>query len=79
MVRTPDDTFSYVLGEPIWADRERDTLPEVMRRIAAALERVISQHSEQWFLFHDLWDIESDRILATKAAFGEPRAEAKNE
>jgi Kdo2-lipid IVA lauroyltransferase/acyltransferase len=78
MVRTADDTFTYVLGEPIWADREHDTLPDVMRKIAAVLERVISQHSEQWFLFHDLWDIEGDRMLATKAAFGEPREEARS-
>ncbi len=75
MVRTANDTFAYVLGEPIWADRQRDTLASVMRRIAQALERVISQHSEQWFLFHDLWDIESDRALATTTAFGEARAQ----
>ena len=78
MVRTQDDTFTYVLGEPIWADKKRDKLPDVMRQIAVALERVISQHSEQWFLFHDLWDIETDRLLATTAAFGESRAEARS-
>ena len=77
MVRTQADTFSYVLGEPIWADKEKDKLPDVMRQVAQALERVISQHSEQWYLFHDLWDIESDRALATSAAFGESRADAK--
>jgi lauroyl/myristoyl acyltransferase len=76
MVRTLEDTFTYVLGEPIWADKTRDKVPDVMRRIAQVLERVISQHSEQWFLFHDLWDIEGDRRLATTAAFGESRAEA---
>src|SRR5207249_8953913 len=74
MVRTQNDTFSYVLCEPIWADKQRDKLPDVMRQIAQALERVISQHSEQWFLFHDLWDIEGDRALAATAAFGESRA-----
>jgi KDO2-lipid IV(A) lauroyltransferase len=79
MVRTADDTFTYVLGEPIWADKTRDKVPDVMRQIARALERVISQHSEQWFLFHDLWDIESDRALATSAAFGASQPEAKNE
>lgn len=74
MVRTANDTFAYVLGEPIWADPRRDTVRDVMRRIAQALERVISQHSEQWFLFHDLWDVESDRALATTTAFGQARA-----
>ncbi len=72
MIRRPDDTFTYVTEEPIWADNSRETVADVMRRIAAALERVIRQHSEQWFLFHNLWDIEEDRALATAAAFGEP-------
>jgi KDO2-lipid IV(A) lauroyltransferase len=78
MVRTQNDTFSYVLGEPIWADKKKDKLPDVMRQVAQALERVISQHSEQWYLFHDLWDIESDRALATSTAFGS-RIEQANE
>jgi hypothetical protein len=43
--------------------------------VAVALERVIRQHSEQWFLFHDLWDIESDRALATAMAYGTPAME----
>jgi KDO2-lipid IV(A) lauroyltransferase len=78
MVRVQRDTFAYVLGEPIWADRRRDTVDTVMQQIAAALEQVISAHSEQWYLFHDLWDIESDRRLATAAAFGAgPAAESK--
>jgi lauroyl/myristoyl acyltransferase len=76
MVRTANDTFAYVLGEPIWADRQRDKVPDVMRQIAQALERVISRHSEQWFLFHDLWDVESDRALATSTAFGGPIQQA---
>ena len=46
-----------------------------MRQVAVALERVIRQHSEQWFLFHDLWDIETDRALATATAFGTPAGE----
>ena len=76
MVRTADDKFTYALGEPIWADKKRDELPDVMRRIAQALERVISEHSEQWFLFHDLWDVETDWLLATTTAFGAPPANA---
>ena len=79
MVRTQNDTFTYVLGEPIWADKTRDELPDVMRQIAQTLERVVSQYSEQWFLFHDLWDIEGDRRLATSAAFGESRLKAHSQ
>jgi len=61
MIRLPDDTFAYIVDEPIWADKSRQNLDDIMRQVAMALERVIRQHSEQWFLFHDLWDIESDR------------------
>lgn len=76
MVRQPDDTFAYIIEEPIWADKDRDTVETVMRRTAAAMERVISRYSEQWFLFHDLWDVEQDLVLAAKMAFGEGDAAA---
>lgn len=72
IVRLPDDTVVFTLGEPIWADRQRDTVPDVMNRMARAIEKGISAHSEQWYLFHDLWDIESDRRMSTTAAFGQP-------
>lgn len=75
LVRQPDDTYAFVIGEPIEADRARDTVPDVMRRIAAALEQVISGHSEQWYLFHNLWDVEEDRVLAQIAAHGESSRE----
>jgi KDO2-lipid IV(A) lauroyltransferase len=75
MIRLPDDTFAYILDEPIWADRKHHNVDDVMRQVAMALERVIRQHSEQWFLFHDLWDIEGDRALATATAFGRSEAE----
>jgi len=71
LVRMPDDTYKYHILEVIEADRERDSLDEVMRRVAQALEQGISAYSEQWFLFHDLWDIEADRAMAMAAAFGE--------
>ncbi|MCG3150286.1 MAG: Lipid A biosynthesis lauroyltransferase [Verrucomicrobiae bacterium] len=70
MVRVHGDTFAYVLGEPIWADRQHDSVDDVMKRVAGALEEVIRAYSEQWYLFHDLWDVEGDRRQATAAAFG---------
>ena len=72
MIRLPDDTFAYIVDEPIWADKSRQSVEDVMRLVAMAFERVIRQHSEQWFLFHDLWDLETDRALATATAFGTP-------
>ena len=70
MVRLPDETFAYIMEEPIWADKSRQSVDDVMRLIATALESVIRQHSEQWYLFHNLWDLEWDRALATATAFG---------
>jgi KDO2-lipid IV(A) lauroyltransferase len=74
MVRLPDETFAYIVEEPIWIDRGREDLVDAMRRVATALECVIAQYSEQWFLFHDLWNVEKDRVLAATAAFGAPPA-----
>ncbi len=75
VIRVPGDKFAFFLGEPIWALSQRDTVPDVMSRAARAMEKGISAHSEQWFLFHDLWDIEVDRQMTTTAAFGK-RADA---
>jgi lauroyl/myristoyl acyltransferase len=75
MIRRPDDTFTYVVEKPIWADTSRESVPDLMRRIAAVLERVIRQYSEQWFLFHNLWNVDEDLALATAAAFGTPITE----
>ena len=71
MLRQPDDTFAYIIEEPIWADKSRDSVETVMHQVSGALERVISRYSEQWFLFHDLWNVEQDLVLATRMAFGE--------
>lgn len=72
LVRKPDDTFQFWVDEPIVPDPDRDTVADIVNRSARALERVIRAHSEQWYLFHDLWNIEQDRALATAAAFGGP-------
>jgi lauroyl/myristoyl acyltransferase len=72
LVRNPDDTFRFVRDEPIIVNPQTDTLDNLMAKIARALERVIRQHSEQWFLFHDMWNLEQDRRLATRMAFGAP-------
>ena len=71
LVRNADDTFRYVWETAIIPDREHDTVESLMQRMAASLERLISAHSEQWYLFHDLWNIEVDHALAAVAAFGE--------
>ncbi len=79
LVRKPDDTYQFVLDNTIWPDKTKDSLQDVMGKIATSLERIVSNYSDQWFLFHDLWDVEKDRVLATVTAFGEPPADAKEE
>jgi lauroyl/myristoyl acyltransferase len=76
VVRLPDDTFRFVVEDPIWADKSNDTVAGITYQVALMLERVIKEYSEQWFLFHNLWDIEEDRVLATTASFGAPPADA---
>jgi KDO2-lipid IV(A) lauroyltransferase len=71
LVRVPGDTYEYIVGEPIRVDPARDTVASVMAQIVRQLERAVRAHSEQWFLFHNLWDVEQDRVLATAMAFGE--------
>lgn len=70
LVRVAGDRYEYVVGEPIRVDPASDTVPAIMERIARSLEWGIRAHSEQWYLFHNLWDVERDLALATQAAFG---------
>ena len=72
MVRIAGDRFRFIVDDPIFVDPAQDTVETVMHRIVRALERVILQHSEQWFLFHNPWDIEQDLALAMATAFGAP-------
>jgi hypothetical protein len=72
------DFFNFLHLSREQADRQRDTVPHVMNRKARAIENGISVHSEQWYLIHNLWDIESDWRMTTTAAFGQPAdAESK--
>jgi KDO2-lipid IV(A) lauroyltransferase len=70
LVRVVGDRYEYIVGEPIRVGPGCDTVPAIMERIARTLERGIRAHSEQWYLFHNPWDVERDRELATAAAFG---------
>jgi lauroyl/myristoyl acyltransferase len=64
LVRMPDETFRFYFEEPIFPDRERDTPQEIVGKFVRVLEKRLSEHPEQWFLFHNLWDIEQDFALA---------------
>jgi KDO2-lipid IV(A) lauroyltransferase len=63
-VRQPDDRFRLYFCDPFYPDKARDTVESLNRRIAERLERAIGEHSEQWHIFHDLWDVDADWRLA---------------
>jgi lauroyl/myristoyl acyltransferase len=54
------DFFHFLHLSREQADQQRDTVPDVMNRMARAIDNGISVHSERWYLIHNLWDIESD-------------------
>ncbi len=59
-VRLPGDRFRLYFCDPIYADKARDTVEGLQRQIAERLERAIAEHSDQWHIFHDLWDVDAD-------------------
>jgi len=63
-VRLPDDRYKLFFHDPIFADKTKDTVETLNRRIAEQLERAIGDHAEQWHLFHSPWDVEKDWSLA---------------
>ncbi len=68
MVRNPDDTFRFLLGDPIWAKgRDEAALTEMLNSVVHQLEWCIRQYPTQWFLFNDLWNIEEDAAIVRRA------------
>jgi KDO2-lipid IV(A) lauroyltransferase len=59
-VRTPDDKFQIRFSAPIFPGAGPDEESRIQTEIAARLEGFIAKHPDQWFLFHDFWDIEKD-------------------
>jgi len=51
-------------GDSINPEKARDTVESLNRQIAERLERAIAAHSDQWHIFHDLWDVDADWRLA---------------
>jgi KDO2-lipid IV(A) lauroyltransferase len=67
-VRTPEEKFRVLVGKPIFPSGEKDDAQRIQHEIAAQLETFVAQFPDQWFLFHDFWDIEKD-IEITHGAF----------
>jgi len=63
-VRQPGDRFRLYFGDSIYPEKARDTVESLNRQIAERLERAIAAHSDQWHIFHDLWDVDADWRLA---------------
>lgn len=67
-VRTPEERFRVLVGKPIFPSDEADDAQRIQREIASQLETFVAQFPDQWFLFHDFWDIEKD-VEITHGAF----------
>ncbi len=67
-VRTPDESFRILLGKPIFPRGDERDASRMQREITTQLEFYVSQFPDQWFLFHDFWDIGKD-IEITHGAF----------
>jgi lauroyl/myristoyl acyltransferase len=57
-----------ILSEPIRPQQGEGDEKRLQQEIAARLESFIVQFPDQWFLFHDVWDIEKD-LEITHGAF----------
>jgi KDO2-lipid IV(A) lauroyltransferase len=58
-LRNPDGTYRNVWGEPLRHDpalSPDEDAARIMERVAAALERVVRRHPEQWFNFYRFWN-----------------------
>ncbi|MBM3890265.1 MAG: lysophospholipid acyltransferase family protein [Verrucomicrobia bacterium] len=62
-VRLPGDRYRLFFYDPIFVDREKDTVESICRRVVPFLERAIGDHADQWYCFHNLWNIEEDWVL----------------
>jgi KDO2-lipid IV(A) lauroyltransferase len=74
-VRTADDRFRVILSEPIHPQQGDGEEQRLQREIAARLESFVARFPDQWFLFHDFWDIEKDLDI-THGAFKRAAANA---
>ncbi len=63
LLQLPGGRFRFKTLPPIFPERGM-TQEDLQARIAAALEEIIRRHPTQWFLFHDLWNVEADAALA---------------
>lgn len=53
--RQPDDRFCFRAYPPILPDRSR-SIHNIQNTICAVMESVISEHPDQWFAYHRVWD-----------------------
>ena len=62
-VRMQGDRYRLFFCDPICVDREKDTVESICRRVVPLIERAIGDHIDQWYCFHNLWNLEEDWAL----------------
>ena len=58
IVRRPDDTFSLIFEEPIYADRDKpedEAVFELTKKCASIIESYVRRYPTQWYVFRDMW------------------------
>ena len=65
-VRRPDDGYKLFFYDPIFVDKTKDTVESLTRQVMQRLEQAIGDYPDQWYCFHNLWDVEEDwRLMQT--------------
>lgn len=54
MIRTPEDKFVFIYGQPIDPADFKGVM-DITQRIVSVLERYIREYPSQWFLFYKVW------------------------
>ena len=58
MIRNSDDTFHFIMEEPMFARGdmpEHEAIRELTARYLKILERLIKEYPTQWYVFREFW------------------------
>ncbi len=59
MIREPDDTFRFVLEEPILpnpGDEKEESVKKLMRAYIVTIEKYVKRYPGQWYMFRGVWN-----------------------
>lgn len=58
LLRESDDSFSFIMGEPIFASAgmsEVDAIADLTQKCSVVIEKIIRQYPAQWYAFRPIW------------------------